>query len=310
MSRTAAITIVLIGAPQVAEGAPLRVSILSDGACPAATEVVRHLRRSLTDAAVLVHPAPATDVVEIADNGDHYTIKARDEERDIQDLLRDCDERARVAAVFAAMILDPPTIDTTDGQSDPASTPALKGRSLQTDTPAQQVGTKDAPAWLSLGLLTSWAGSSEQPFALGPEVAIGIAHGILRLQSSLAITTPIKLRFGEAKADVVRLPANVSAYVGTRRSDVDVAVGLGLAVEGLHIAGRGDFTPHTQSVLQLGLRAAARGRLLLDEGRSLFCDINGTFVPSTHDLAIEPDGVVGSTPPVWFGVTLGGTIGL
>ncbi len=315
--RAAAIAIAFASTPGLAEAAPMRVSVVSDSACPEATAVSQHLRRLLPPTAVVVHPAPETDVVNITDAGDHYAITARDEERSVEDLERNCEERARVAAVFAAMILDPPVIERPQAQPAPPpqtppvlSTRSLEGATPERPTPKRELSASDVSAWLSVGILTTWAGSSEQPLALGPEVAVRIGRGMFQLQSSIAITTPIALRFGDARTEVVRLPANVSAYVTTQGSDADVAVGLGLAVEGLHVAGRGDFTPHTQSVLQMGVRAAARGRLLFDEGKSVFCEVNGTFVPSTHDLAIEPDGIIGSTPAVWLGLTLGGSMGL
>jgi len=111
-------------------------------------------------------------------------------------------------------------------------------------------------------------------------------------------------------AEITRIPASVSAYLRAQSDRLDVGVGLGLAVEGLNISGRGDLTPQNETRVQVGGRAAAYLRFVASQRWGLFSELAGTFVPSTYDIELAPRGVVGSTPAAWLGLTLGGTMTL
>ncbi len=309
-ARTPALVIALNCLPRPAVGAPERVSVHSDSTCPGAVEVGRELKRSMNETAIVSESegAPNDDVVVVTDGGAHYTISAGGEERIIDDPDRDCSERARVAAVFAAMALDPPVIE----EAAPSRVaPPPPPTSDQPDVERQkETEHAEQAAWLSFAGLATWAGSSHQPFAVGPELGLGLGRNTLKVQLNMAITSPSTLRFGDAEVELTRLPANVTVYVRANRPTLEGAVGLGLSVEGLHFAGRGSFTPEAHTRVQVGVRTAAQARLVLSEGWSTFCEVSGTFVPSTYDLELAPEGVVGSAPAVWLGVSLGVSMGL
>ena len=67
---------------------------------------------------------------------------------------------------------------------------------------------------------------TSQPLALGPELGVGFARGALLLRIAAAVTTPITLRFDEGSAEVVRVPASVSAYLRTGKAAFEAGVAL------------------------------------------------------------------------------------
>src|SRR6266498_3423098 len=85
-------------------------AIETSGSCPSAEQV------SATIAPLLGSSAArrwAEGAVRVDDLGDRFELAAAGQTRQYLDTARDCSERARVAAVFIALALNPPAAPTT-----------------------------------------------------------------------------------------------------------------------------------------------------------------------------------------------------
>ena len=92
-----------------------------EAACPSPAQVVTVLRRLLPRMKVTAEPGSAgTEDATIVDEGSQYRVTIAGQERSFIDAARQCAERARHAAVFVALVLDPPTIPEPSEPAPPA----------------------------------------------------------------------------------------------------------------------------------------------------------------------------------------------
>jgi hypothetical protein len=82
-----------------------------EGACPSPTQVAFVLKRLLRQTRVTSESAaPLPDDAAIVDRGTEFRVTIAGQERSFADPARGCAERAQNAAVFVALMLDPPMI--------------------------------------------------------------------------------------------------------------------------------------------------------------------------------------------------------
>ena len=72
-------------------------------------------------------PAGASDAA-VSDEGVHVRVNVAGQERSFDDGGRQCSERARHAAVFIALVVDPPSIAESRPEGPEAPPPAPPGR--------------------------------------------------------------------------------------------------------------------------------------------------------------------------------------
>ena len=107
-----AAVLVLAGA-RPAAAAPSRevVVVASAAACPSPRALAAALGAYLPSRRVRVGgPAAGAAEVRVADLGKRYAVQVKGERKEFDDPRRRCGERARAAAVFASVALEPPTV--------------------------------------------------------------------------------------------------------------------------------------------------------------------------------------------------------
>jgi len=292
------------------------VAITVSGTCPDA-EAIWAAVASIVPAKDLDRFAAAAKV-EVYDLGDSYRVsvnaKGIDRLRVYRDLAHDCDHRARFAAVFVVLTLMPPDVllDVLPAQPPPPPPPppppVATGIVRTIPVPVSAPPTR---ARLEISGLFDAAPplySAPRAFAFGGEVRVGVRASRLALMAAAGFETiapPLEL--GGLTVSEYRLPFDVGLRlpVATRPSAALVAeLGMGAAL--FHARGTNSADPQAGTRLDLGARAGLA--VHLGASRDRVQEIAGIHVdafPKPYDVTLTPQGMVGRTPALWIGATLG-----
>ncbi len=259
----------------------------------ALSPAVAHLRPDLD-------PLP-TDF-RIADLGDAFEVTAGGQTQRYADAIRDCPERARVAAVFVALAMNPPSIEPP-----PAPAAAAPPSSVQEIRPA----TARERIWLSLGLAArldrAVAGGSDTTSgtAAGGEIGVAVGRGFLGLEAMAGALTPTESVIGSVRVREQRFPCSLSAAVRRRASEhLEVRAGVGASLTPLTLRGQGLETTQPVTRFEVGARLALELRVLA-RAFAPFASLHLEYFPRTYELAVAPLGDVGSTAPLQIGLAAG-----
>ena len=279
-----------LGAARISLAAPsLRVQ--SEGGCPSAEQVsvaLDYLLKQSGDSAKTDAAAEAWTLV-VTDLGQHYRVSLAGEVRAYEDFARDCEERARVAAVFAAITLEPPEV--AERAKSPAPLPARR-RQLEL-----RLG----------GLAELGVERSDRTFIAGGELRGAWVGQILGMEIGAGAESPATLAWGDYRAQITRFPLDVGVRAVLRRTRAVASLSAGLAVTVFNLHGEGAALPvHDDGTrVDLGLRSAVSVLLLPAARFSPFLGLHVSVSPKPYAVVVDPVGQVGSTPQVWVGATLG-----
>jgi len=340
----------LIALPLRASGSPPPVVWVQEGAatparCPSLLEVASALAEALPASTIRVGPpdTPTAVSVVVADEGDRYRARAGGVERVFVDGERRCAQRARAAAVFAALSLSPPEVPGPAASSEaapvpaPAETPAPAAAApevAETSAPAAAgVATAEtaAPAPPSPGL--AWrralrvdlepallAGLSLQTrplpeFGAGLRVAAGgerlaLVLGVFASSTTFAAASPTA---GGTPGSflLLRVPVDLglrARLIERRRLRLDVEAGALLGA--LVAVGRGFDGAKTSAVFDPGVRLALLLRLPLTARLAALVGVEGSLTPQARPLSVTDAAgalvpTTASTPYAWLGLLLG-----
>ena len=247
-----------------------------------------------------------TPLVEIVDLGVPYRILAAGQIREYRDETRDCGYRARIAAVFVALAIDPAQL--------PAQLPAPLPAQLPLPSAPQPapppVDDTPAPrARLDLGATAvGGLGPEDHVGQLGVELRWSAGRRRLGPEVGLTALLPVDNTVGSVRLRQWRLPidAGLRARIPGPRFERYGELGLSAALlseRALDLA-----TSRSQTGIELGLRLAvglhaSRGRL------APFAALSGELVPAPPAIFALPAGTVGHTPIFWIGATAGASLG-
>ena len=179
-------------------------AIEASGSCPSAEEV------SATLAPLLGSSAPKRPVegaARVHDLGDRFEVAAAGQTGQYVDAARDCAERARVAAVFIALALNPPaapTVPRVDAQP-PAEPSGSEDRGFAL------VGTSGARR--PDRAFANGEGRSSPAASLGAELRAVVGKGALGVTVAGGVLAPTVVTFGSVPVRQQRFPFRVAATV-------------------------------------------------------------------------------------------------
>jgi hypothetical protein len=258
----------------------------SDGGCPTNEAFADALRSIFPD--VAIRGETGGDLrVELVGSRDHYRVVAGTAEREFEDPAMRCDERARNAAVFVALVLEPPFVEA------PAVTPE----------PAE-------PHSWSLGLeLAGLAevapgGADRLTMTGGQLEVVGGGERLAAIVGAELLPSTAMMLDG-VRAELRRVPIYLGARGLVRGGDLgawgEAAVAATIQVtRGLDTAS--SVTATRMSVGgRLGVGLQYRGW----DHAIPFVSIHAELIPETYNLTWPGAGVVGTTPHVWLGAVVG-----
>ncbi len=293
-------SLALVAAVMVASSAlPVNVT----GECPSAAAVAAALRSALGNEAT----SSVAEAPKVSDLGDRFSVAASGQVRQYADPRRDCDERARAAAVFIALALNPPLV------APPPAPPARDQATLQVTAPPPPVAPLESSGWLDLGVaarLDSGPAPAAGP-AIGAEIRAAIGRRWYGLVASAGVLTPTEGSYvtdGASASVAVRqqrfpLSLALTARHGiTPRLALAGAVGAALVPLTLRVDAAGG---QTETRLDAGVRLAVELRILASPRLRPFVDLHAEMFPRAYQLEVDPLGNFGSTGWFWAGVSAG-----
>ena len=235
---------------------------------------------------------PDAAVLEISDEGARFAVAAAGQVRRFEDPPRRCEERARKAAVFAALALQPPQIAAPAPPPPRPPSPTDDVRA-----PSVEVEVAGLFANAALGPTSTPTGGASAKLFVGGRFVGGVV-GI----SALGPTT---LSLGAVGARLLRVPVELAirGRLFLRRVTLSVDLGLVLAAQitdGLDVA-----ASVRQARLELGVAGTARVEYWPSRRLAPFFAFSIEGVPAPYDLDLPGVGVVGRTPRLWLGAALG-----
>lgn len=281
-------------------------------ACPSPRALIRELGQLLPQTRLASEPDGSGESVRIADLGDAFSVSVAGETRRFDDASRQCAERARLAAVFVALVLDP--LNVPSEESNPPPPPPAPAQPPAEPEPTAAPPPAPAPAAanvdLELGPLLWVAASSTSanvPRAGGMAARLRWGGG-LALSLGVAGLLPAHLEYERASVEAVWLPFDVSLRVGQRLDAWELGAELGPIAAWLSVAGQEVPEARSGSRLELGARLGASVRYWASPDIALVLSGHVASFPRPYRLELAGLGEVGRTPSLWIGTSIGAVI--
>ena len=193
----------------------------------------------------------------MSDLGDRFEITALGQTQQYVDPGRDCAERARVAAVFIALALSPPTFQRRPAPPPPAEVEARPG------PPPPPAAADTSGGWAGLALDARIDGgsaggdSSSTLVAAGADLRATVGRRALGLVATAGLLSPTHSRFQSVPVRQQRFPFSLAVIV--RRGAVPALAAsatVGVALVPFTLQGDGLATPAPATRLDTGAHLA------------------------------------------------------
>ena len=260
--------------------------------------------------------------VELEDLGDSYRVTVWKDGASVKktysDPARECDGRARFAAVFTVLTLMPPELGA---QPDVEPKPEPKPEP-EKPPPAREPAVEVPPAnslalpplvRLELSALFAYAPAIlEAPgmHSFGGELRIALGRGALSGTLSAAYLPRARFELNDVHGELSRIPLSVGARFRSDFGAWSLSADLGflLVVERVRANDLLETTPH--SAANYGLRAGVQLARQFGPHFEPFVGAFGWFSPAPSEISVLPQGVIGNLPYVWLGGAAGVSFGL
>jgi hypothetical protein len=283
----------LLLALMAAAGAAPTAPVTVIGQCPSAQALTAALGAALGGEAKIA----VAEIPRVSDEGDRFSVVALGQSRQFADPTRDCDERARAAAVFIALVLNPPIVPRAP---EPAA-PQVAATAPPPPAPA-------APGWFDVGAAARVDGgpASETSTALGFEVRASAGRRWLGVAATAAILAPTETMLSSVRIRQQRFPLGVALTARHALSPRFLLAGAaGAALVPLTLRGDTLTGGSTETRLDAGIRLAAELRIRATPRLTPFLDLHAEIFPRAYQLDVDPLGTIGSTGRFWAGASVG-----
>jgi hypothetical protein len=262
--------------------------VVVTGDCPSAEAVTAALGSALGSEA-----PRAGDPPRVTDHGDRFSVAALGQTREYADPARDCDERARAAAVFIALALNPPIA--------PAAAPPVVAAPAAAPAPPPE-------RWIDLAAAARLDGGAapETRAAFGVEARVALGWNALGVVASAGVLAPTESRLSTVTIRQQRFPLAVALTVRRALSQRIVVAGVaGAALVPLTVRGEALDGASQATRLDAGVRLAVELRIRTTQRLAPFVDLHAEIFPRAYQLDVEPLGTVASTGRFWAGAAVG-----
>jgi hypothetical protein len=276
--------------------------IVANGRCPSSDDVAQEVRRLLPafDVSSAAAEAQSQNDAVLTEEPAGVTVAVSGQIRYFDDPTLRCTERARLAAVFVAVVLDPPRFVLPPPEATVVATPP----------PVR------APAPPSEWHLDLELGPASQMAAAGDWQNVPLAAGgsarllwgkTLRLALGATVQTATTLQFGRADVRGQWIPIDVGARLQHAGEHWDAGVELSFVLAPVHLRGAGsNLSPAEEGWrVETGLRLGAAARYWVGKTVGVFISVFSSAFPRPYTLGVRDLGTVGETPTLWLGASLG-----
>ena len=267
----------------------------STGDCPRGAEVDAALTQLLSAKTDRTSSATVT----VRDLGTSWSVQVASRSATYADPDRNCLERTRIAAVFAALVLEPPDL----GELSPTP-PARESKGPQPRLPrAHRLDL--APAFL----LAPGSGGRNSAMTWGGALRWLASGERFGLTAGLEASYPAIAKVQEYELSLARISLDASAGLSWRWGAAELGLELGPYGALLLAHGRGLYqdasSTHIDAGGRLGFRVQATGRRV-----SPFLALQAELSARRFPLVVDSVGTVGTAPRLWLGVLAGASISL
>lgn len=283
--------------------APHELTISGGSNCPEPEAVRAELLSLIPPSRLDAHLSTRAEALDVHldDLGGAYRVAASGRSRDHRDAARDCRRRAQVAALFVALIIDPAGAGMPVSEA-AHSTPPAAPAPTSPPPPARVASFRfELGAAASAGL--GGAGAVQYGlalrFVLGRRVALvigGTASG------------PLDTTLSGVSLRQWRLPLDVGLRLVRSGQRVTTHVDVGLLAALISERATALATARSETSLEMGLRLSAGLALHGSRRIAPFGALHLEVVPVPVEVFALPRGVLGHTPYIWFGATLGAMV--
>jgi hypothetical protein len=279
------------------------------GQCPSRDAVLAALVPALTKDARVTDRVPLL----VVDLGDRFQVAAGGQTRQYDDDGRDCVERARIAAVYIALALNPPMFQAPPPPPPPPSPPIVE-RPAPAAPPAADTG---ASRWGRLGIAArvdgaaAGAPSSSTAIAAGGELRGAFGWRGLGVAASAGILSSTTNSFASVPVSERRFPCSIALTAHHRlATSLEIAGDLGVALVPFTLAGEGLQTSDASTRLDVGARlAVALAFPSLAGVAAPFVGLHAELYPRAYVVNVSPSGDIGETSRLWVGASAGVSVG-
>jgi hypothetical protein len=266
----------------------------SPGDCPRSADVDAALAQVLSARSDRTSSATVT----VRDLGTSWSVQVAGRSATYSDPARNCLERTKIAAVFAALVLEPP--DTWQ----PSPAPPVRESTGSTRVPRTH-RLDVAPEFL----VAPGAGERSSALTWGGSLRWLASGERFGLTAGLEAGYPAVAKVQQFEMSLGRVSLDVSARLSRRWGGAELGIEIGPYGALLLAQGRGLYmngsSTHIDAGGRLGFRVQTVGRRV-----SPFLALQ-TEVGARHfSLMVDPIGDVGTAPRIWLGLLAGASISL
>lgn len=296
-------------ASSVRAAPPERLIWVGGASCPSASALGAELAPLLPHTELIVEGEPARGAAVsearsaearllVEDEGESFSVSLPGDVRRFDDAGRDCAERARAAAVFVALRLDPPELE--------AASPSVEDPAAPESQPPE-VDPLRVRSQLELGpfLLVAPAAEITAPAPLGG-LALRYFYGArVGLSVGLAASLPGTLHYPSLDVRALWFPLDVGARVQLLQGEHELSLDVGVALTFFVV--RGEELPEAEEHLrvELGGRLGLIYHYWFTPRWGILAGAQALAFPRPYRFVVEPGSLVGSTPSAWFGGSFG-----
>jgi hypothetical protein len=261
--------------------------------------------------------------VELEDLGDSYRVTVWKDGASVKksyaDPARECDGRARFAAVFTVLTLMPPELGGSPlATPEPEPEPSKKPAPIPAPAPAPAPAAPPAPnlpPWLQLELSALFASAPailEAPsvHSFGGELRVALGRGALSGTLSAAYMQRARFDLTGVECELMRLPFSLGARLRADFAPWSLVADLGLSLSAQRVRATNLLSEQESGSLDVGIRAGVQ---LARQVGPRFAPFAAAFVwisPAPAEISALPQGVLGNLPYLWLGGAAGVSFGL
>jgi hypothetical protein len=298
--------IVAPGHAGAAEPPELESLVAGASSCPRPDLVLAELATLLPPdrlAARLRAYSGTTAVVELVDLGVPFQVIVAGHVREYRDEARDCVHRARVAAVFVALTIDPAFVAAAAPPpvAPPPPPTVVEPMPAPTTPPRARV---DLAAAIDAGV-----GSADRVAQAGAALRLTIGRGRLAFVTGAIALWPVDTTVGGVRLHQWRLPLDAGVRVNLAARNLAPYAEAGLCAAVLSETALDLATANSRTTVEIGARAAFGVRVSASR-LAPFAALHAELIPSPPEIYARPQGVAGHAPYLWIGASAGASMGL
>jgi len=256
--------------------------------------------------------AKAGASIQVEDLGATFRVSVLDKVREYREEARDCAHRAKEAALFAGLIIDPAALLNTASCEQPPCPP------VPTPAPPVSAEPEILPAppprpWVRLEIsptLVTGLGVQERAVHWGGAFRIAMGRGSVAFVLGSAALWPAQTHIGGLRLWQWRLPADLGVRATLPGSRIDFYAEASLAVALISERALDLAASRSRMGVEFGGRVSLGARLARQAGRTPFVSLQSEYFPDPPSVFALPEGVAGQTPRVWIGACAGVSWGI